>query len=115
MTSEEKRDFLHCSIKLVNLKFVYVNTERVTGKNLSEWEQTSHYAIVRNGRECSGRPIYGNRIFLKGSYIVQIANRSMCLFPLLVVVIILIESLMNLLMVFEKGHPGEYPCPGKRK
>jgi len=56
-----------------------------------------------------------NRIFLKGIYIAQIANGSLCLFPLLVVVIILIESLMNLLMVFEKGHPGEYLCPRKRK
>jgi hypothetical protein len=44
------------------------------------------------------------------------------LFPLrvvvvvvVVVVIILIESLMTLLMVFEKGHPGEYLCPRKRK
>jgi len=57
-----------------------------------------------------------NRIFLKGKYIVQTANPSLCLFPLLVVVIIiLLESLMSLLMVFEKGHPGEYLCPRKRK
>jgi len=56
-----------------------------------------------------------NRIFHEGKYIVQTADPSLFLFPLLVVVIILLESFMSLLMIFEKGRPDEYLCPRKRK